>query len=232
MAQDRQTAGMDVYQAIYELLLKGEFKPGDRLTETKLAERFGISRTPVREALNRLEHQKLLQHQPYRGMVVRTLDHQAVTELYVMREVLEGTAAALAARHATDAEISVMKDIVARDRKHTADSSSLAQSNKLFHESVQRAAHNRYIVQALNSLAESMALLGPTSLAVAGRVEEALDQHEQIVTAIENHDPQAAEKAARAHIQGSHRARLILMLERDLDPNLQQQLPVKGLSNT
>ena len=76
-----------------------------------------------------------------------------------------------------------------------------------------------------------MALLGPTSLAVEGRVEEALDQHEQIVIAIENHDPQAAENVARIHIQGSHRARLILMLERDLGPNPQQKLPLKGLRN-
>ena len=98
MAQDRQTAGMDVYQSIYELLLNGSLKPGDRLTEAKLAKRFGISRTPVREALRRLQTQGLLQHQPYRGMVVATLDPQAVTELYVMREVLEGTAAALAAK--------------------------------------------------------------------------------------------------------------------------------------
>lgn len=76
-----------------------------------------------------------------------------------------------------------------------------------------------------------MALLGPTSLAVSGGVEEALDQHEQIITAIENHDLQAAEEVARVHIQGSHRARLTLMLERNLAPNQQQKLPYKGPNN-
>lgn len=216
MAQDRQTAGMDVYQSIYELLLNGSLKPGDRLTEAKLAKRFGISRTPVREALRRLQTQGLLQHQPYRGMVVATLDPQAVTELYVMREVLEGTAAALAARHATEAEISVMKEMIARDRKNMEDAGSLAQSNKLFHEAIQRAAHNRYLVQALNALQESMALLGPTSLAVTGRAKESLDQHQEVIAAIEKNDPQAAETAARDHIRGSHRARLKLMFDRDV----------------
>lgn len=216
MVQNRQTAGMDVYHEIYQLLLTGVFKPGDRVTEAKLAERFGISRTPVREALSRLENQGLLQHQPYRGMVVPTLDPQEVTELYVMREVLEGTAAALAALHATDVEISVMKDIVMRDRENINNTELLAHSNKLFHQSIQRAAHNRYLVQALNALEESMALLGPTSLSVDGRAKEALDQHEAIVAAIESHDCKAAEATARAHIKGSHRARLTLMFEQDL----------------
>lgn len=216
MAQIRQTAGMDVYKEIYEMLITGVLKPGDRVTEGKLAEQFGISRTPVREALSRLENQGLLQHQPYRGMVVPTLDHQEVTELYVMREVLEGTAAALAARHTTDAEISVMKDIVLQDRENIDDIQYLARSNKLFHEAIQRAAHNRYLVQALNALEESMALLGPTSLSVENRASEALDQHEKIVKAIENHDSAAADAAAREHIRGSHRARLALMFKQDI----------------
>lgn len=216
MASPRKTAGMDVYQAIYDMLLKGDLKPGDRITEARLADHFRMSRTPVREALSRLETQGLLEHQPYRGMVVSTLDHQAVTELYVMREVLEGTAASLAARHATEAEITLMKEIIEKDRQNLTDYDHLARTNKLFHQSIQRAAHNRYIVQALSGLEESMALLGPTSLAVEGRAAEALAEHEQIVGAIEKRDSKAAEKIARIHIQGSHKARLRLMFDHEL----------------
>lgn len=208
---EKQTT--NVHQRIYELLLDGTFGPGDRLRETALAERLGISRTPVREALRRLEMQGLLHHEPHRGMVVPTLDHQSVTELYVMREVLEGTAAALAARHATGPEVMILKDMVAKDRAHLDDPGYLSRSNKLFHETILRSAHNRYLVKTLHALDEAMALLGPTTLAVDGRAEEALEQHRAVVEAIEKGDAQAAEAAARAHIQGSHRARLTLMFE-------------------
>lgn len=213
MAEVRSGNEVDVYGSIYALLQSGAYGPGDRLKESELAGRFGTSRTPVREAFRRLEAQGLLVHEPHRGMVVPRLDDQAVTELYVMREVLEGTAASLAARHTTEVESLALKDMLASDRAALSDPERLARTNRLFHEAIYRAAHNRFLVKALNALREAMALLGPTTLALPGRAEEAFAEHARIIEAIEARDCDAADRAARDHIRAAHRARLKLMFE-------------------
>ncbi|HYD66895.1 GntR family transcriptional regulator [Azospirillum sp.] len=213
--EDDLASGERAYRRIHEAIQGGQLKPGARVREAEIAGWLGLSRTPVREALGRLESQGLLVHEPRRGLIVAELDHQMVTELYLMREVLEGTAAALAARHASDAEIAALRDMVAFDRGITGNPVRLAQNNRLFHDALYRGSHNRYLLRTCNGLRESLALLGPTTLALHGRPDTALDEHEAIVDAIERHDPKAAEEAARAHIRNAHRARLRVMFESD-----------------
>ena len=208
---DRLTADR-AYRALHDRIAEGKIAPGDRLREAVLAEEFGLSRTPVREALRRLESDGLLVHEPHRGMVVRTLDHQAVTELYLMREVLEGTAAALAARHASDAEIDTLQGMV-EAQKGIDGGAEASRLNKLFHRALYRGAHNRYLIDMLDGLTASMTLLGRTTLSLPDRVHRAQDEHGTIVDALRAHDPEAAERAARAHIQAAHRARLRIMFE-------------------
>ena len=199
------------YQRLFEAILDGRLRPGQRLREIELAEALGVSRTPIREALWRLEMQGLVAHAPRKGMVIRTLAHQEVTELYLMREVLEGTAAALGARHASEAEILTLEEMVREDAARLDDPDALARSNRIFHETLYRAAHNRYLVQLLAGLRASMSLLGRTSLSVAGRAAAAQEEHQDIVSAIAARQPDAAEAAARKHIRGSHHARLKLL---------------------
>ena len=171
-----------------------------------------MSRTPVREALRRLEADGLLTFAPYRGMVISELDHQAVMELYQMREVLEGTAAGLAARHASEAEIGILQDLVAADKGSAADPKEVSTHNRQFHGAVYRAAHNRYLLKTLNVLGDAMALLGMTTMSLTGRSDTAREEHAAIVAAISAHDPATAESAARKHIREAQRARLRLML--------------------
>ena len=105
----------DAYTLILEAIEAGLFKPGDRLVESELADRFGVSRTPVREALQRLETQSMLTRDG-RSLIVASLDHNQLAELYAVRTELEGLAARLAARHATDEEVRVLRCMVAEDR--------------------------------------------------------------------------------------------------------------------
>ncbi len=147
-------------------------------------------------------------------MTVTELDHGAVTELYHMREVLEGTAASLAAQHATEAEIAALADIVAREAALDGDSGRLAAHNVSFHNAIYAAAHNRYLLRSLNSLRDSMALLGETTYAVPGRVDAAIAEHRVVVAAIARRDPAAADSAMRAHMRGAQHARLRQMLGR------------------
>ncbi len=200
------------YARLFEAIERGELKPGTRLVELELSAWLGASRTPVREALGRLESEGLVARDPSRGVVVAELDHGLVAELYAMREVLEGTAAALAARHASEAEIDALREIAQLDRG-VEDAIRLARVNRHFHEALFRSAHNRFLLRAVNALRQSMVLLGPTTLATPGRPDKARGEHERIVEAISRRDEAAADEAARAHIRAAYRARLSLMLE-------------------
>ena len=207
-----------IFETLHERIVDGDITPGTRIREAAVAEEFGLSRTPVREAIRRLESAGLVEHQPHRGAVVRRLDHQAVTELYLIREVLEGTAAGLAARHASDAEIGALYELLDEQEAlpgeaPDVDPARAARLNKLFHRTLYRGAHNRYLLDTLDGLAVSMSLLGRTTLGLPGRNAVAVVEHRRILDAIAAHDPVAADAAARAHIHAAHRARLRLLLE-------------------
>lgn len=208
-----RSRGEEAYQKMREAIQSGQLKPGARLREVELAEWLGSSRTPVREALNRLQTEGLVVQEPRRGMIIAELDHSMVSELYFMREVLEGTAARLAARHASDVEISMLREIAERDKNLASEPLKLAKNNRMFHETLYRAAHNRYLLKTLSMLQESLALLGPTTLAMPGRASSAYEEHDALVQAIERHDAQAAEEMSRAHIRSAHRARMKMMFE-------------------
>jgi DNA-binding GntR family transcriptional regulator len=209
----QESRGEIAYGRLKEAIQAGDLTPGQRIRENEMASWLEMSRTPIREALRRLEADGLLTFAPYRGMVISELDHQAVMELYSMREVLEGTAAGLAARHASDAEIAILKDIVANELDDVGDPRRIASHNKHFHGALYRAAHNRYLLKTLNVLSDAMALLGMTTMAITGRSETAHGEHLAVVAAIEAHDPIGAEASMREHIRMAQRARLRLMFK-------------------
>lgn len=198
------------YKHLHKAIQSGTLKPGTRLRELDLTEWLGISRTPIREALKRLESDGLIINEPNQGLVVTKLDLRMISEIYEIREVLEGTAAAYAARQALDGEIAVLRDIVSRELQIKDDAAALVEHNRIFHEALYRSTHNRYLQKFLNTLRESMALWVHATLSIPGRSEEALDQHDAIVTAIERRDVQAAEQAARQHIRDAYRLQLRL----------------------
>ncbi|MCP4817602.1 MAG: GntR family transcriptional regulator [Shimia sp.] len=206
MAQG-QRPNKDAYTLILEAIDVGVYKPGDRLVESDLAERFGVSRTPIREALQRLETQSLLARDG-RSLIVNSLDHNQMAELYVVRTELEGLAARLAARHATVEEVKVLQDMVDSDRKLVNDPSALARSNRRFHKQIHLASHNRYLVQQLDLVHRSMALMATTSIAAEGRGEDTLVEHQAIVDAIAARNEDGAYEALRTHISTAFVTRL------------------------
>jgi DNA-binding GntR family transcriptional regulator len=199
----------DAYGLILEAIDVGIYKPGDRLVESELAERFGVSRTPIREALQRLETQSLLVRDG-RSLIVAALDHNQLAELYVVRAELEGLAARLAARHATAEEVRVLRGMIEADRKLIGDPEAMSRANRRFHKQVHLASHNRYLVQQLDLVHRSMALLAVTSLAAEGRGSAALAEHAAIVEAIARGDGDAAYAALKDHISKAFETRLKL----------------------
>lgn len=189
----------------------GEYQPGDRLREIEVADRLSLSRTPVREALRRLEAEKIIEHRPRIGAVIRTLGQAEVVELYEMRLVLERTAAELAARHAVDAEVDTLNGINQAIANVGANSSRAAAINQKFHTAIYLASRNRFLLEATRAINNALLLLGPTTLADAERVATVVRQHDQIIEAIGAGDIEAAGVAAEAHLQTSLRYRLKFM---------------------
>lgn len=197
----------DAYTMILDAIDLGVYRPGDRLVESELAERFGVSRTPIREALQRLETQSLLARDG-RSLIVASLDHNQMAELYVVRRELEGLAAGLAAQHATSEEVRILREMVTADNALIDNPVALARANRRFHKQIHLASHNRYLVQQLDLVHRTMALMATTSLAVDGRGEIAQAEHDAIVTAIEENDAEAADSALREHISVAFMTRL------------------------
>ncbi len=196
------------YQALRAAVQDGVLEPGQRIPELELCALLKVSRTPVREALRRLQSDGMVVHAPGGGLAVAQHDLRAMAELYDVRESLEGTAAALAARHADRTELRVLEAILAAHRELPDDARVHARENKVLHEHIYRAAHNRFLLGSLQSLHDSLALLGRTTFAAPGRIQEAWAEHAAIVAAIARHDEAEAEALARQHVRRGYEIRL------------------------
>ncbi|MBC6443121.1 MAG: GntR family transcriptional regulator [Rhodobacteraceae bacterium] len=197
----------DAYALILNAIDVGCYRPGERLVESDLADRFGVSRTPVREALQRLETQSLLRREG-RSLIVASLDHNQVAELYEVRSMLEGLAARLSAKYASPEEVRVLYAMIEEDRMLLVKPRELSLANRRFHRQIHLASRNRFLVQQLEMVHRSMALLAETSLAADGRGEMALAEHKSIVEAIEAGDGPLAERHLKEHLSHAFETRL------------------------
>lgn len=200
--------GKTAYERLLEEIASGKLAPGTRLREVELAGRLGISRTPVRDAIRQLEADGLVVHTPRVGATIRSLDYAEVMELYEMRAVLEGTAARLAARAASDVEIAEMESLNAELGAAEGDARRSFALNKQFHRTLLDAARNRYLAKSVNSLEKTLLILGPSTLSESDRVRAAVAEHAAVLEALRAHDGARAEQLMRQHIEAAHRARL------------------------
>src|ERR1700742_1099548 len=206
------------YATLRRAIIEGRFAPGRRMREIELAEHLGISRTPTRQALTRLELEGLLNLRPRNGLVVSVLDMDAVDELYEMRAALEGTAAAMAAKHASPRDLAVLERLLAEGKKLDREPLTLYRHNRELHDAIQVASHNRYLEKSLSALQDAIALLGPTTLAERGRLAIAQAEHAAIVQAISQREEARADRLAREHVLSALEVRrAILAKERDLE---------------
>jgi len=203
-----------VYKTLLDDIRAGRIQPGDRIREEDVAQALGVSRTPVREALQQLQARRLVELAPGRGIVVVKLTMQQVMELYAMREVLEGAAARFAAQYALPAEISIMEELLSEFEGASEDAPRLAHINYLLHRTIYEAARNRYMHEALNNLEDALSLLQNTTFSLPERHQSACLEHREIVAAIAARDSDAAEAASRHHIREAQRVRLRMLTSR------------------
>jgi DNA-binding GntR family transcriptional regulator len=199
-----------VYGKLRSAIRNQELKPGDRLREVQLAERLGVSRTPVREALKRLEADGLTRVAPPRGFVVTELTHRRVMELYAMREILAGVSARFAAEQASPMEIQTLQELVAQQGT-AKDATAAARLNNRLREAITSAAHNEFLTRATNSLNDALELLGTTTYSVPGRIESGWKENKKIVEAIARRNGAVAEEAARLHVRNAAKLRVQML---------------------
>ncbi|AZL58566.1 GntR family transcriptional regulator [Tabrizicola piscis] len=210
---DGPPQGHFAYRQLLDDIRSGALPPGARLRETDLAARLGISRTPVREAIRQLEADGLVIHLPRQGATIRSLDYAEVIELYEMRAVLEGTAARLAARSASDVELAELAALNA-ELAAAATSQHAQELNRQFHMLLLDAARNRFLIKSINALQKTLLILGPTTLTDTARAAEAVSEHAAILRALSARDEAAAEAAMRAHISAAMAVRIRAMRSR------------------
>jgi DNA-binding GntR family transcriptional regulator len=198
------------YARIKQAILSGEFQPGEPLVETVLAEWCEVSRTPIREALTRLEQDGIVVRTD-RGLVVREDSPDDVLDLYETRITLEGAAARVAAERRTFHDVLQMRELaVMMTAMEDLTPQSMAGANDRFHRSVWRASHNRSLVDLLDRLSLHLGRYPATTLSFPGRWERANQQHIEIVEAIEARDPELAVQRATEHFIESRDIRLRL----------------------
>jgi len=225
--------GEVAYKAIRDAIVANKFKPGDRISEYKVAEWLKISRTPAREGLRRLEAEGFLTATPRRGLVVASVDEDAIYELYAAREILEGGAAALAARNATDAELAALEQMVAAEAAMKDSPEMMFEHNRLFHRFIYRAARNRYLTRFLQSIYDTLtAYRSISTMHMPARREAVLHEHHALCTALANRDEAAANRAAVDHVRAALRARMQIEHASLLDAAPKRPRRSKSVANT
>jgi len=201
--KDLKTVHQAVFERLREAILTGYFRPGQRLVERELAEAMQISRTPIREALRKLEKEKLVTNIPYRGVFVSEVSAKTAREVYQVRMVLEGLATALAAARATPQDLALLRGIMEDLEKAVAEGrlEQVIEGNKRFHTAIAEIAGNEVLRDVLRGLQAHVSLLRVTSLSQPGRPEATLKEHRAIYEAIAAGDPEQAEKLAADHVR-------------------------------
>jgi len=190
-----------VFESMREAIISGVLPPGERLMEIQLAEEMGVSRTPVREAIRKLELEGFVVMVPRKGAYVAGVSLKDVADVFEIRAALEGLAAGLAAERATDEEIEQMERMVLYKEDEEADLDRIVAFDTDFHALVYQASRNERLIQILGNIREQIQRFRSVSLAVPGRIKEAIHEHRAIVEAIANHEVEAAAELARTHIE-------------------------------
>lgn len=190
------------YATLKHAIITHELPPGTRLSVPMLAERLGVSRSPAREAIARITHDGLAHFEPNRGAVVANVDPTSLTEIYQIREVLEGLTARLAAALITDAEIAELRSLIA-EHAAVVDAGDVDHHYELdvrFHRRIHEIAGNATLTGQLERLQQQVRLAMYTTHRSPGGMPQALAEHRRIIDSLESRDPVLAEAAGRSHI--------------------------------
>ena len=190
------------YQRLRTEITEGTLKPGDPLREAELSRRLGVSKTPIREALVRLQRDRLVELVPYKGAVVSGYTRSDLAHIYQLREILEGACARDAARSASPEDLTELAGIVRETNRALEDGDHAAVVGLFyaFDEIIYGQTSNPYIADLIEDLGTHLYRIGQLTLSIPGRLEASAEQHELIYEAILRRDAEAAEARMREHV--------------------------------
>ena len=205
-----------VFEALREAILSGSLAPGERLMEIQLAEDMGVSRTPVREAIRKLELEGFVVMIPRKGTYVAGLSMKQMSEVFEVRAALEELAVDLSAERISDEELEQLEHLHTRSRVDEMvkdDIETIVKLDEEFHDLLYKTARNSRLSSAINHLTEQMHRYRTASLSYPGRLKSALEEHRNIVEAIARRDGDAARKAAREHMDRAESSYIQAMMD-------------------
>ena len=196
-----------VYERLRDKVVSGALRPGDQLVEARLAAEFGVSKTPVREALIRLQRDGLVSIEPYRGARVLEPSGDDIREILELRELLECHIARQLAATRPAGTLAALQATVTRGRRalESGDEEAVAQALTDFSDVFADAADNLRLAEVLRGVRSIMLLIGSASMHAVGRNRRSLDEHDRILKAIRRGDSEAAATATTKHLQSLER---------------------------
>ena len=197
-----------VYERIRGAIIAGELPSRQRLAETALAEQFGTSRTPVREALQRLESERLIER-THKGTFIRQIEPDEVYDIYDVLKTLEAAAARMACERATAWNLRQLRAAHEAMVEFTdRDAPRRAELNRHFHDAFWSAAHSPTTTRVLQQLNSTLVITARTTLSVEDRWQAVLIEHGELVTAVETRDGDAAAAIAEEHMVRAREVRV------------------------
>ncbi len=195
--------GSQAYQEVKAIILEGRIAPGKKLKEGDLAKALGISRTPIREAINRLAKEGLLEIFPQRGAYVVQFTEKDVFELFLIRENLEGLAARLASQRMTQSSLAKLESCTQGFREPFGDKDvqRYAREDFKFHQSIVNLSDAQRLIQLVSSLHDHIRIYRLTTRGVADKMKSSLAEHRQIIEALGKGDPEESDRCMRQHIR-------------------------------
>ncbi|SHF13095.1 GntR family transcriptional regulator [Desulforamulus putei] len=199
-----------VFETLREAILSGKLEPGERLMEIQLAEEMGVSRTPVREAIRKLELEGFVVMIPRKGAYVAGISLKDITDVFEVRAALEALAAGLAAERATEEEIEqLQRSLLAySEQTNRQDINGIVETDTDFHDLLYKASRNERLQQIITHLREVIQRVRTVSLSQPGRSKDAVEEHRQIVDAIADRNVELSQTLAREHIYNAENSML------------------------
>ena len=202
-----------VCESLRDAIRRGTLKPGERLMEIQLSEELGVSRTPIREAIRKLELEGYVIMMPRRGTYVATMSIRDINEIFEIRTALESLSNGLAAERITEEELERLQRLLVMIGGYIAenDMEKIVDTDIEFHDLLYHAARNTRLVGVISNLRDQLTRFRTLSMSYPGRLEATLEEHREIVEAIAQGDVKAARKAAEKHMENSEKTLLQAM---------------------
>jgi len=198
-----QALYLQVADRLRDQIYQHELTPGDAIDEMALCERYGISRTPLREALKVLSSEGLIELIPRRGSFVRSMDIEELNELFPVMAVLEGLCAREAVEKCAPADLQQLETMHEKLEEYVKQGNIDAyyEQNFVFHQAVQDLSGNKWLQRIIGDLRKVLRLARHMQLTIPGRLEESLEEHRQIMQAFSKHDPDLADQNMQNHLK-------------------------------